>query len=354
MTVIPHGTEEPPQRRSPGTRVGVLLPEDDVPVVASVGAIGPDKGARRIERLVARMRALELPLRIVVIGYLDVERGPWQSDDARLTVHGRYDAHDLPLLLRHYGVQFVLFPSAGPETFSYTLSETWRAGVPSLVPPIGALAERVAATGAGWVLRDDEWADEVSQPALSSFRDARYFTVNSARGVVFRARVDGARTSPNTKYPRSELREMTDRGERRASWSNKSSSDGVHTLTMEAAITATPPNKPHVVAAQIHDGADDVVMIRLYDHQLVVDANDSKVRLLLDDDYQLGKRFTVSITASNGHIRVVYNGSRAVDYQRSGSGMYFKAGCYTLSNTSYDRADRFGEVVIYKLSVSHT
>jgi hypothetical protein len=33
--------------------------------------------------------------------------------------------------------------------------------------------------------------------------------------------------------------------------------------------------------------------------------------------------------------------------------MYFKAGCYTLSNTSYDRADRFGEVVIYKLGVSH-
>jgi hypothetical protein len=34
--------------------------------------------------------------------------------------------------------------------------------------------------------------------------------------------------------------------------------------------------------------------------------------------------------------------------------MYFKAGCYTLSNTSYDQADRYGEVVIYKLSVSHT
>jgi hypothetical protein len=75
-------------------------------------------------------------------------------------VHGRYDARDLPLLLRHYRVQFVLFPSAGPETFSYTLSESWRAGVPSLVPPIGALAERVDASGAGWVLRDDEWADE--------------------------------------------------------------------------------------------------------------------------------------------------------------------------------------------------
>jgi len=201
---------------------------------------------------------------------------------------------------------------------------------------------------------DDEWADEVTQPALAKFRDSRFFTVNSAHGVVFRARVDGARTSSNTKYPRSELREMTDRGERRASWSNKSSSDGVHKMTMEAAITATPSTKPQVVAAQIHDASDDVIMIRLYGSQLVVDADDSKVRLLLDNDYKLGQRFTVSITASNGHIRVVYNGSRAVDYQRASSGMYFKAGCYTLSNTSYDQADRFGEVVIFKLSVSHT
>ena len=201
---------------------------------------------------------------------------------------------------------------------------------------------------------DNEWADEVTQPELATFRDARYFTVNSARGVVFRARVDGARTSANTKYPRSELREMTDRGEERASWSNESSSDGVHRMTMEAAITAAPLNKPHVVAAQIHDEDDDVVMVRLYGKQLVVDADDSNVRLVLDSDYQLGQRFTVSITASRGVITVLYNGNRTVTYRHSGSDMYFKAGCYTLSNTSYDRADRFGEVVIYKLGVSHT
>jgi hypothetical protein len=201
---------------------------------------------------------------------------------------------------------------------------------------------------------DNEWADEVTQPELATFRDSRYFTVNSASGVVFRARVDGARTSANTKYPRSELREMTDRGEERASWSNESSSDGVHRMTMEAAITAAPLNKPHVVAAQIHDEDDDVVMVRLYDKQLVVDAADSSVRLVLDSDYQLGQRFTVSITASKGVITVVYNGNRTVTHRHSGSDMYFKAGCYTLSNTSYDRADRFGEVVIYKLGVSHT
>jgi GT2 family glycosyltransferase/glycosyltransferase involved in cell wall biosynthesis len=179
--IIQHGTQAPPEIRLPGTRLGVLMPDDGVPVVAALGAIGPDKGARRIERLVERMRELDLPVRIVVIGYLDVERGPWQSDDARLTIHGRSDARDLTELLQHYRAQFVLFPSAGPETFSYTLSESWRAGVPALVPPIGALAERVAESGAGWVLRDDEWADEARMldrvvalvsPAAAAAREA--------------------------------------------------------------------------------------------------------------------------------------------------------------------------------------
>jgi poly(beta-D-mannuronate) lyase len=198
------------------------------------------------------------------------------------------------------------------------------------------------------------WADEVTQPQLSSFRDATAFFVNSAKsGVVFRARVDGARTSENTKYPRSELREMKNNGEDRADWSN-ASGKGTHVMGIVAAITKTPVTKPEVVAAQIHDASDDVIMIRLYGRRLVVDAEDSKVQLPLDDAYVLGTPFKVIITAANGRIRVTYNDTRTVDYQRSSSGMYFKAGCYTLSNTSFDSSKEYGEVVIYKLAVSHS
>jgi hypothetical protein len=59
----------------------------------------------------------------------------------------------------------VAFPSAGPETFSFTLSETWAAGLPVIVPPFGALAERVAGTGAGWLWTDAEWRDEAKMLA---------------------------------------------------------------------------------------------------------------------------------------------------------------------------------------------
>ena len=50
-------------------------------------------------------------------------------------------------LLDHYGVRLVAYPSAGPETFSFTLSEAWAAS-PRVVPPIGALVDRVSTTGA--------------------------------------------------------------------------------------------------------------------------------------------------------------------------------------------------------------
>ena len=115
---------------------------------------------RRVERLAQRARERGARLRLVVIGYLDVQNDPWQSVDAVLTVHGRYTAQDLPKLFAHYRVALVAYPSEGPESFSYTLSETWAAGLPALVPPIGALAERIAQSGAGWVLTEDEWHDD--------------------------------------------------------------------------------------------------------------------------------------------------------------------------------------------------
>src|SRR5437588_9892539 len=75
-------------------------------------------------------------------------------------MHGPYASDALPSLLDHYCVRLVVYPSVGPETFSFTLSEAWAAGRPVVVPPIGALAERVAASGGGWVLADDEWRDD--------------------------------------------------------------------------------------------------------------------------------------------------------------------------------------------------
>ena len=162
--VIPHGaTLASPARTAgdePKQRAALDLPDDGVPTVAVLGAIGPDKGSRRLERMVERAGSGGVRVRFVVIGYSEVENGPWQKGDATLTIHGRYEPAELPDLLAHYRVKLVAFPSAGPESFSLTLSEAWLAGLPVIVPPIGALAERVRATGAGWIWTDAEWRNE--------------------------------------------------------------------------------------------------------------------------------------------------------------------------------------------------
>ena len=157
--VIAHGLPVREPRRS-GARQVVLMPDDGLATVAVVGAVGPDKGSRCIERLAERAGRTGARVRVVVVGYTDHHHRVWQSEDARLTVHGRYDPRDLPWLLDHYGARLVVFPSLGPETFSFTLSEAWSAGRPVLVPPIGALAERVQEAEAGWLMSEAEWRDD--------------------------------------------------------------------------------------------------------------------------------------------------------------------------------------------------
>lgn len=143
---------------------------------------------------------------------------------------------------------------------------------------------------------------------------------------------------------------MTPDGRDEAEWS---SARGRHVMTLDQAITATPRVKSHVVAGQIHDAEDDVVMIRLEGRRLFVESDGDDVGVL-DPHYRLGTRFTVSIAASRHGVAIVYNRRRTVRVDRAGSGWYFKAGCYPQSNPERgDRPSAFGEVVIYALTVRH-
>ncbi|MEP6609983.1 MAG: glycosyltransferase, partial [Burkholderiaceae bacterium] len=156
--VVPHDKPDVVSRSVVAIEPKFTLPDDGVATVGVLGAIGPVKGARRLERLVALTRQLRLPLRWVLIGYLDRQYLPMQDHDAIFTVHGPYRPAEIPALLDHYRVRMTVFPSAGPETFSYTLTESFAAGRPALVPPIGALGERVQASGGGWLMHD--WQDD--------------------------------------------------------------------------------------------------------------------------------------------------------------------------------------------------
>ena len=193
--VVAHGMPDDVRSRDGGPLQAFDLPDDGAPTVVVLGAIGPDKGARRLERLVSLARMRGAWVRFVLIGYMDVEHGPWQSDDGRFTVHGRYDPAELPMLLELYRVALVLYPSAGPETFSYTLSEAWASGRPVLVPPIGALEERVRDSGAGWVMSDAEWRDE------ERMLERLLAVLGTANAAACRAAATAALKMPHASLP---------------------------------------------------------------------------------------------------------------------------------------------------------
>lgn len=204
----------------------------------------------------------------------------------------------------------------------------------------------------GWKLTlptgDAEAPTEVLQPELATYT-GEWFSVRPDGGVAFLA-LCGAVTTSGSHYPRSELREMT--GKARASWSNTT---GTHTLSIDQAITRTPVVKPHVVAGQIHDDADDVIQIRLEGRKLFVAYADGKKTVALDDGYVLGARHRIDITAAGGRVKVAYNGAQKADLALSGSGWYWKVGVYVQSNVSKgDAPDAAGEVVVYSAQVGHS
>jgi alpha-tubulin suppressor-like RCC1 family protein len=207
---------------------------------------------------------------------------------------------------------------------------------------------------------------DIYQPELDRYSISPYFRVDpNGTGVRFQAYADGS-TTENSHYARSELREMTDGGSERASWRSTS---GTHTMTLVQAINHVPTNKPHVVAGQIHDSSDNVIMIRLNAPRLYVEIGDGDLKPL-DSNYVLGKKFKIHIRVASGKITVTYwksptdsepTTTRTMTFGESSSGWYFKAGCYTLASSSYsyenawepEDPDAYGQVTVYRMDIGH-
>lgn len=186
---------------------------------------------------------------------------------------------------------------------------------------------------------------EVTNPELTDNSEKYLPTV----GTMFRCPVNGS-TTPNSSYPRMELREMD--GNDKASWSAKK---GRHTMFFDGAITFVPKTKKHVVCCQIHDADDDVLMIRLEMPVLFIEVGGNNVRTL-DANYTLGKKFTIEMVAEKSEIKISYNNTLTKTFKNESAGMYFKAGCYTQSNCSKEAdcsASNYGEVVINTLIIKH-
>lgn len=247
-------------------------------------------------------------------------------------------------------------------------------------------------------------SDSIKENELAEgYFDPRFFNISNDSGLTFTTSVSGYKTSTNTKYVRSELREMLRRGNdehktqgvNENNWvfssapttdiNNAGGVDG--NLTAELSVnhvTSTGEDYQigRVIIGQIH--ANDDEPARLYYRKLPNNINGSiyLAHELLngDDEYYeiigsrdnsannpsngipLNEKFTYSINVEGNELTVTINkadGSNHVQtvdmsqsgYDIGGQYMYFKAGVYN-QNNSGDPHD-YVKATFYKIENSH-
>ena len=118
--------------------------------VAVIGAIGLEKGYEVLLACARDAAWRDLPLEFVVIGHT--------IDDARLLATGRvfitgqYRPEEAVALIRAQQASLALVTSIWPETWCFTLTEAWQAGLRAVCFDIGAPAERIRRSGRGLIL----------------------------------------------------------------------------------------------------------------------------------------------------------------------------------------------------------
>lgn len=184
----------------------------------------------------------------------------------------------------------------------------------------------------------------------------KYFYADNG-AVVFKVNAGGVH-STNSKYPRTEAREMKNTNWGKGVWTNQS---GTHVLEATLSATHNFVKKPELVVGQIHDGSDDVLQIRLVGNTLKVAGRDDKYNTVIDSDFKQGQKFSYRVEASNGFIRVFYSKDALSELKLvfidtfSGSGWYFKYGAYAQTSPAVSGEDptATAEVRFYSAKITH-
>ncbi len=118
--------------------------------IVVIGGIGREKGYEVLLDCLADARNRGLPLEFVVVGHTPDDMA--LLDLGCVFVTGEYREEDAVALIAEQQADLAFLPSIWPETWCFTLSLAWRAGLPVAVFDIGAQADRVRAAGRGMVL----------------------------------------------------------------------------------------------------------------------------------------------------------------------------------------------------------
>ena len=118
--------------------------------VAVVGAIGIEKGYEYLLACARHVAAQRLAMEFIVVGFTCDDKRLLETGVVHIT--GRYDEAEAVELVRAQQAELGFLPALWPETWSYTLTQMWQAGLDVVAFDLGAPAERISATGRGSLL----------------------------------------------------------------------------------------------------------------------------------------------------------------------------------------------------------
>jgi glycosyltransferase involved in cell wall biosynthesis len=144
--VIPHGRDFPrflPPAQEPfrGGKLRILVP----------GNVNLAKGGMLIRQIAARMQD---EVEFHLLGKIGHSVGKVPG----LVKHGAYERDTFVdrVAAIEGGVHVGAILSIWPETYCHTLTELWAAGLPVVGIDLGAVGERIAETGAGWLVPEPD------------------------------------------------------------------------------------------------------------------------------------------------------------------------------------------------------
>jgi glycosyltransferase involved in cell wall biosynthesis len=105
--------------------------------IGLLGTLSHLKGSEVVNSLsqYIGVRNLKIPLTLVGSSLVMTHKG--------IKVYGSYEPNDLPSIISSKKINVILMASIVPETFSYTISETMKMGLPIVAFDIGAQGNRV-------------------------------------------------------------------------------------------------------------------------------------------------------------------------------------------------------------------
>jgi hypothetical protein len=138
--------------------------------IGILGTLTTIKGGAVLDALSRYVGSKNFQIPITVVGRSVVPVG------AGIKVLGAYEINDLPGIVHRERINAILMPTIVPETFSYTISEAMKMGLPIVAFDIGAQGERVKKYRFGKVVPLDSAPDIVFEAVQSAWKLAQKVT----------------------------------------------------------------------------------------------------------------------------------------------------------------------------------